>query len=189
MYHIKEDVRAEKSANLLYDGLVRCLAKKGFDKVGISDICTASGVSRAAFYRNFDSAIDLLYWKCDRLFREVLTDFVTQQPNLNQADSLIHHVFSFWMSHADVLEMLLGKGRVDIIYNSFLNNAGIVMDYLEKKLDIPPLNSRYFIATRAGVFVGVFQAWIHGGKKESAETLSDLLSQEAQVIGKSKFLF
>lgn len=189
MYHLKEDMRAEKSAELLYQALTRCMTKKEFDKITISELSKESTVSRATFYRNFDEVIDILYWKCDRLFQSVLTSFAASEPNLSQADALISYVFSFWMKHTDILEILIAHGRIDIIYNSFLNNAGAVMAYLSKKLQLPEWNARYFISTRVGIFAGIFQAWIEGGKQESAEELTKILHQQALALKDIRFIF
>lgn len=189
MYHLKADMRAEKSAELLYESLTRCMSKKEFDKITISELSKESTISRATFYRNFDEVIDILYWKCDRLFQSVLSAFVTSEPDLSRADELTSYVFSFWVKHTDILEILIERGRVDIIYNSFLNNAGVVMKYLSKKLHLPEWNTRYFISTRAGIFVGVFQAWIDGGKQESMEDLTAILNQQALATKTIGFIF
>ena len=189
MYHIKDDLRAEKSAELLYEALKRCMEEKEFDKIAISDLSKVSTVSRATFYRNFDGVIDILYWKCDCLFREVLTAYVSSDPNLSQPDGLINYVFGFWMQHTDILEILIDRGRMDIIYNSFLNNAGVVMEYLSAKLHIPDWNNCYFLATRVGVFVGMFQAWFAGGKQESAEELIRIMNQQAIAVKDSGLIF
>lgn len=189
MYHLKEDLRAEKSAELLYQALTRCMKEKEFDRITISELSKESTVSRATFYRNFDDVIDILYWKCDRLFQSVLTAFVDSVPDLSRADALINYVFSFWMKHIDILEILIERGRVDIIYNSFLNNAGIVMDYVSEKLHLPEYNTRYFISTRVGIFVGVFQAWISGGKQEALEDLTYILNEQVAALKNMDFIF
>lgn len=189
MYHLKEDMRAEKSAELLYEALTHCMAKKEFDKITISELSKESTVSRATFYRNFDEVIDILYWKCDRLFREVLTAFVASGSDLTQADGLINNVFHFWMKHTDILEILIERGRVDIIYNSFLNNASVVMEYLSDKLHLPEWNTRYLISTRVGIFVGIFQAWIAGGKQESGEELTEIVNRQALAMKNVGFIF
>lgn len=189
MYHIKEDLRASKSAELLYEGLKRCMKEKDFDKITVTDITKESTVSRATFYRNFDLIIDIVYWKCDQLFQKVLNDYVNSEPKLNQPDSLILFVFRFWMDHADILELLINQKRTDIIFNSFLNNAGIVMDYLQEKIKVPEFNYRYFVSTRVGVFVGIFQTWIDGGKRETLDELVQILANQYTAIGNSTLIF
>lgn len=189
MYHIKEDLRAEKSAELLYEGLKQCLKDKEFDKVKILDITKASTVSRATFYRNFDSVIDILYWKCDQLFKQVLSSYIETSPNINEADSLIRYIFSFWMNHIDILEILIKQSRIDIIFNSFIQNADIVMNYIYSITNISILNYDYFISTRVGIFIGMFQTWIKNGKKETIEELISILNSHVRVIEDTGFIF
>jgi AcrR family transcriptional regulator len=55
MYHISNNRRAEKSAELIYQGLLTCLKHKNFDQVTITDLQKASGVARTTFYRAFDN--------------------------------------------------------------------------------------------------------------------------------------
>lgn len=68
-------------------------------------------------------------------------------------------------SHLEILEILMGTGRLDIIYNSFVDNADILMDYVrERGVQMSTDDYTYFISVRAGFFVGVIRAWITGGK-------------------------
>jgi len=75
MYHIKKDKRTQKSSELIYEGLIKCLETKDFTKITISDIEKYSTVSRATFYRLFDSLEDILSMKCDYCFKEVLENY------------------------------------------------------------------------------------------------------------------
>ncbi len=189
MYHIKEDIRAEKSSELLYQGVMTCMKEKEFDKIRISDITRESTVSRATFYRNFDQLIDVLYWKCNQMFREVLTSYVESNPNLNESQNLIRYVFAYWMKHTDILEVLIKQNRIDIIYNSFLSNAEIVMNYIYNENELDKITYEYFIASRVGIFIGTIQTWISNGKKESLDEIVDLLENQVNLMEKTKFLF
>lgn len=189
MFHIKEDLRAYKSAELLYEGLARVMKEKEFDKITVTDITKESTVSRATFYRNFDNVIDVLYWKCNQLFKTVLTDYVAGEPDINQSDSLILFVFHFWMNHTEILELLIHHERTDIIFNSFCNNADIVMDYIKEHVSIPTFNYKYFISTRVGIFVGIFKTWIDGGKQETLEELVQILSSQYYPLGNTPLIF
>lgn len=75
MYHIRNDKRAIQSSELIYNGLLECIRKKPFDQITISDLQKASGVARSTFYRAFDNISDVLFWKCDTCFNEVLCNF------------------------------------------------------------------------------------------------------------------
>lgn len=71
MYHISEDKRAVKSAQLIWEGLEKCLQEKALATVRVSDINEKSFVSRATFYRLFDSVQDVLVYECDCIFTEL----------------------------------------------------------------------------------------------------------------------
>lgn len=186
MFHLKDDIRAERSAKMLYDALMEMLETKPFDKVTVSDISQKSTVSRATFYRNFDEIVDLLYWKCNQEFREVLTGFTTSEPDMTKEDVLLEYILRFWMipDKIKLPEILMDTGRIDIIYNSFVNNAGIIIDFLEaKQIPMSTDNYEFFISVRAGFFVGIIRAWIRTGRKQTPEELSKIIrSQHDDVV-------
>ena len=160
MFHLRDDIRAERSAKMLYDGLMEVMQKKPLRKISVSDICTASTVSRATFYRNFDEVLDLLYWKCSQDFNEVLTSFTESEPDLKKEDVLINYVLRYWLQgeHIQLLSTIMDEGRLDIIYNSFVDNADIIMDFLKKKgIVMDTEDYTYFISVRAGFFVGMIR--------------------------------
>lgn len=189
--HIKPDIRAERSAKLLYNGLVEVLKTKEFNKVTVSDISAASTVGRATFYRNFDEIPDLLYWKCSGDFKLMLTEFTESRPELKEEDELLLYVLRFWMSgnHLKILEILMDIGRLDIIYNSFVDNADILMDYVRARgVQMSTDDYTYFISVRAGFFVGVIRAWIVGGKKETPEQVSEIVRRQHDDVVNAKLM-
>ncbi len=175
MYHIKEDVRAIKSAELLYEGLLKCMKEKAFDEINILDVAKESTVSRTTFYRNFDSVIDILYWKCNQLFKQMMLGFVKENPELDNMDEFFRYALNFWMQYSDMVEVFITQGRIDIIFNIFMNNAGMVTELVAGKLDLPAIDNRYYISTHVGMFIGVFQTWIDNGQKETVDDIMEIL--------------
>lgn len=191
MFHCKEDIRAERSAAMLYDALAEELKEKPLAKVTVSDISKRSTVSRATFYRNFDEIIDLLYWKCDRAFHEVLMSFSDSEPDLTKEDVLIEFLLRYWMEpeHARLMETIISAGRLDIIYNSFVNNAGIVLNFMKTHdISMSTDNYEFFISVRAGFFVGIIRAWIQTGKKQTPEELSEIVREQHDDVVRSGLL-
>lgn len=121
MYHISNDKRAIQSSELIYQGLLDCMKKKSFDRITISDLQKTSGIARTTFYRAFDNISDVLYWKCDTCFYEVLGNY---HPQPFQEDfNLIRHYFEYWMEHSDILELLMQINRQDIIYSCHMKKC------------------------------------------------------------------
>lgn len=169
MYHIRDDKRSIKSANLIYKGLLQCLEKKSFNQITITDVQKASGVARTTIYRCFDNLSDILYWRCDLCFMEALHSV---QPIKSPNEwELIQGYFTYWTEHSDILKLLIDINRQDIIYACHMKNAKTLeMSYGT----LPGLNevyARYFMAIRTGVTISILKAWLDGGQKETAEEL------------------
>ena len=75
MYHIKEDPRQKKSADLITEGMLSLLCDSALPPQKtptIADICRQAGVSRATFYRLFDSPDDILSYYFDTIFDNIM---------------------------------------------------------------------------------------------------------------------
>ena len=182
MYHLKKDQRAERSAELLFNGLTKELKNKPLNKLNVCDVTRASTVSRATFYRNFDQLVDLLQWKCDLLFQKAIQGYLKTND-----DNLLHYMFTFWINNSTLLEILIKENRTDIIYDSFMNNSKPILAQLEKKYSLS--DPDYFMAIRVGVLVGIFETWIQKGKKETAEQLVAILEKQNKLITDSGIIF
>lgn len=176
MYHIINDKRAIRSANLIYDGLAKCLKKKSFEQVTITDIQKTTGVARTTIYRCFDNLSDVLYWKCDLCFQEALS---CSEDNCNGDElKLINHYFSYWITNYEILELLIKSNLQDIIYACHLKNAKTLEEMYGKLPNMDEILSRYYIPVRTSVTIGVLKAWLDVGRNESAEELVQILKAQ-----------
>jgi AcrR family transcriptional regulator len=192
MYHLKPDIRAKRSAELLYEGLISKLKEKELTKVTISDICKASTVSRATFYRHFDDVIDVLSWKFDQLFNDLIREFIASKPDLHKENSFLLFAMKFWMmpEHEVLIETLLSAGRSDIIAEGLTHNTFLLVQYLAGQgLALSLRELTYFMHTRAGYFTGMMIAWIQNGKKESPEELTAIVQKQYHMVVSAGMLF
>lgn len=180
MYHISNDKRSKVSAELIWDGLLKCLENKSFDNITISDLYKTTGVARTTFYRCFDNISDILFWKCDKCFYETLNcyDFSKKLNEFNLAE----HYFKYWVNNSYILELLIKINRQDIIYSSHFKNA----EFLKEKYgELESINSKYgkyFIAIRTGITISILTTWIKNGKKETINELLEIIKEELLII-------
>lgn len=182
MYHISKDKRAVQSSTLIYEGLLECIKKKPFDQITVSDLQKASGVARTTFYRAFDNISDVLYWKCDTCFCEVLGNYVPGQ--FSSELELAQHYFRYWMEHSDILELLMQINRQDIIYACHMKNAELLRQRFGQLPGIDKQHGNYFIAVRTGFTISVLTAWLNAGRKESAEELVEIIKEQLAILAK-----
>jgi Transcriptional regulator len=172
---------------MLYDALNACLERSDFASLSVTEVASRATVSRSTFYRNFDELVDILCWKCDRQFSEVLRGYVKE--GCWEKLGMLEYVFKYWQKHSEVLEILLSINRIDIIYDCFARNSTVVMVQLQERMKLPKGQSEYFMAIRIGVFIGVMKTWLRRGKKESAHQLSVTLGEQLQYIANSRLVF
>lgn len=183
MYHISKDKRALQSSELIYNGLLECIKKKPFDQISVSDLQKASGVARSTFYRAFDNISDVLYWKCDTCFYEVLGSY---HPKLFHGEiDLARHYFQYWTDHSDILELLIQINRQDIIYACHMKNAEILQQRFGEAPGLHIQHGDYFIAIRTGFTISVLTVWLKGGRKETAEELVKIIEEQLSFLAKS----
>ena len=189
MYHKKEDERFFNSSELLYRALIELLQTKPLEKIRVQELSQHSTVSRATIYRNFDSLIDILYWKCSDRFHTILSNYIQAPSHLNAPDAFLVHVFREWNLDITVLEQIIRLHRTDIIYNCFQENSPIIMNALAQDFSFTETELRYFLSVRIGIFIGIVDAWITGGKRESAETIANLLVKQLHTTLKEPVYF
>lgn len=184
MYHISDDKRARQSAELIYAGLRKCLQKKSFDQVTVTDLQKESGVARTTFYRAFDNISDVLYWKCDTCFHEVLGEYAPDHfPNEME---LALHYFGYWMHHSDILELLVKINRQDIIYACHMKNAESLQNRYGELPGMDANEGRYFMSIRTGLTISILTTWLAGDQKETPEQIVEILRKQIVILAESK---
>lgn len=186
MYHIKQDKRAYKSAELLYQGLCQCVQQKDFSKITVQDLQQASSVSRATFYRHFDSLIDILHWRCNQQFLEMWSMY-KPSPNAQFYD-FVQYFLTYWIDNSQILEILLTIQRTDIIYTCHINNLSAFQEKFLSILPLPIDHGQYFMGIRAGIMTGVLTTWLQNGKQESVEDVLEIVKSQFEFIHQTKLM-
>lgn len=123
---------------------------------------------------------DVLYWKCDTCFQEVLGDYKPEQfPNEIE---LALHYFRYWMIHSDILELLIRINRQDIIYAFHMKNAEILHQRYGDIPGLPKEHIRYFMSIRTGFTINILTAWLSGGQKETPEEIIEILREQLSIL-------
>ena len=170
MYHIQEDKRAQKSAVLILQALMQCMQDKRYEAITITDICQASTVSRATFYRLFDRKDDVISWGLD-LF---CTDFCTHLEGQSIREKLESY-FAAWMSNPVMLDLIVIIHREDIPYESYRKRVDMLEhDFMNMEL------SDHHVMILSAIVTSLLTNWAQSGKKEKPAELVDIF---IKVIG------
>lgn len=120
MYHIANDLRAKKSAELICQGLEDCLKEKPLNKIRVIDIYNKCYVSRATFYRLFDSINDVLAYECD-IIREDALKAKEAMKFKNKNEEVLFSI-NRWLKHEELIKAIIDNKLIGILYESHIRN-------------------------------------------------------------------
>lgn len=179
MYHIKNDKRSQTSAKLISEALTRCLQKKDFSKITISDLQRESTVGRATFYRLFDNLSDVLAYQCDMIFEEVRQRIDSLDENVNN-ESVVIFIES-WMNHHKLLETIFECNRTDILIEAHRKRADDIKHFFYPEHSMTDVEFDYWIAISTSTLIALLTMWVYHGKKDSAREVLQHASVAAKV--------
>ena len=178
MYHIKNDQRSIRSAEMLYEGLSTLIQEMPFNSIKVNDLVAASKVGRTTFYRNFDTIEDILRLRSDQVFEDMIQyviAYVERYGNESRV-MLLKPVLRYFYLHSEIVELLMRADRLDIAMASLRRavepNIGRATTYL----GINETYVEYNVTIRIGIIINILVQWIRTGKREPPDELADTLS-------------
>ena len=184
MYHIKNDKRAQKSAQLIANAILDLAEQKPYKSITITDIEKASTVARSTFYRLFDNTADVLTYLCDSAFAELAALHAGQSEKGIQ---LTYQAGAYWMQHHKLLEIIVKAGYQHIFVESFTRHYPLFL--ANNLLELPPVqdkDSKYAVSIAVSIFASALLTWTETGKQETIEELTAIM---AKVMGQLSKLF
>ncbi|CAI6243175.1 hypothetical protein NRS6120_05330 [Bacillus subtilis] len=173
MYHIKDNARIKESAALIVDGLFRCLEKKDFVELTITEVHKEATVGRATFYRLFDNLTDVLAYQSDLMFQNLFED-MTWQENTDYKGNFMHFI-SYWMEQRILLAAIINSNHLEILYGSHKRCALTITESITNSRNgMTETQNAYFRCIQSSVMIGVLLMWFQRGQKETAEELFEI---------------
>ena len=163
--------KANQESNLLTreaieTALIQLLEKKELAKISISELVKRAGVSRAAFYRNYESKEAIL----ESVFNRSVHNIMEQLGNYDVKNDL-HlvwiHLFHEAKKEAKVIQLALDYHLEKILVQA-------MQDFLEKHHGKTKGVSSYLHSFWSSAIVSVLIKWIKDGMKVPAEKIADL---------------
>ncbi|MBQ7001474.1 MAG: TetR/AcrR family transcriptional regulator [Oscillospiraceae bacterium] len=181
MYHIKSDRRSQASAAQIVRGLQECLKTTPLKAVTVSDLHRTTGISRATFYRLFDTPEDVLIYQLDQMTAGAVESYDSQQTM--STTQLLEQTIALGLQNHEFLKALVENGRHDLLFQytekSFQKLESIKQIFPE---DLAPEERNYVIAHLSMGMVASQITWARNGQKETAKDVVRHLKSYAQII-------
>ena len=167
MYHIKNDKRTASSVAKICNGLTVCMRTKRFNEIGISEIARASGVSRATFYRIFDTPHDILEYLCDALVQELLLS--NPMKGAPDKDRIALDTIGFLTGHADEITIVFKAGRINLLQKALEPYTERIAPFFAA--NAPERELDYLKTLLAVSLASVLRVWNLHNREESPEEI------------------
>ena len=140
--------------------LMKLMAKKDFDKISITEITTLAGVSRTAFYRNYESKEAIIEDACQSTFKK-LTESLEKYRDDRKSWYIV-----FFKTIKENKESV----KIALDAHVFLGQKGIL------NTAFPPgsAEEHYINSAKEAVFTRLITDWFEDGMKESPEKMGEI---------------
>lgn len=181
MYHIKPDKRSQASAAQIVQGLQECLRSTPLKSITVSDIHRATGISRATFYRLFDTPEDVLHYQFDQMVQRAGA-YYENQRQLALAQ-ILEGTIAMGMEYHEFLKALVENGRFDLLYQ-YTEKSFRILDSQRKIFpeNMEPREREYVTSHLSMALVATLITWSRNGRRESAAEVVQYLKGYAQIV-------
>lgn len=180
MYHVSNDKRSQKSARLIWQGMEKALRKKPLQKLRVTDIYEQSYVSRATFYRLFDSVEDVLAYECDLIYLE-LAEFV-QHAAFATKQELFLCMIQKWLEQDVLVKTLAENNLVSVIYETHMKSRGLMKALFLENATISDREADYLTAVLATLIPAAVNVWYLHGKTETPQEIYQTIRHSLGII-------
>ena len=164
---IKQD-----SQEYLITALLQLLKTNNLNDIKVTQVVKKAGVSRMAFYRNFETLDDVLiaYFKpkIDAEF-DLVINKVPQAQKMNALGN-------FFSEISETMTLAIKRNFEFIIQNIFNDN---MMNFYDTAIDwkqFSPVQKKYWTRFMSAGVYAIWKEWLSGGQKESLNDIHVLIA-------------
>jgi len=155
----------------IYTALVILIKQKPFESITVTDIVKKAGVSRTAYYNNYNTKKDILNDLVDSLIFEINTE-LAPYTDLNTGKAKEPEIFIRTMFEV----LYKQKDIYKILYEANFNH--VILDRLTESMQSQILDrsdeNMYQIAFNAGALYNVFSRWITNTENNNIDEMTKI---------------
>ena len=155
----------EFTRQCLFDALMILWEQKPYDKITITEIARKAGVSRMAFYRNYETKDELVWDKLKQLNDEYLAD-LARETDMRIEDFTVH-LYEYVQENAAFMQKAMDAGFGRMMQRLVEDYMAHPYAFQLSNIDLRAFenaNLRHFIA---GGYGSMISRWLAGGMRQS----------------------
>lgn len=179
MYHISDDIRAQRSARRICAALMECAKYKPFSEITVSDLKKEYGITRTTFYRMFDNTVDVLEYLTEQMGKTILLSINDSAPEATPKELAVKAITVF-SQQKELLELLSQSGHMDILQR--VQEKYLPQSRLAEGLDFG-VSVGYFHKIMAQLISASLDVWVNDGQKDTPEEIYEKLYCSIRMLG------
>lgn len=164
---IKQD-----SQDYLIEALLQLLNNYDLSDISVTQVVKKAGVSRMAFYRNFQSLNDILIAYLKPKFASEFDLIINHVPQNKKMDAL----GNFFTEMAPIMKLSTERHFEQIIQNIFNENISRFYDAVMNWNNFTPMQRKYWTEFMGAGVYAIWREWLYDGQKESLDDIHTLIA-------------
>jgi Transcriptional regulator len=152
----------------LFISLMNLMKKKSIYDITITELTKKAGVSRMAYYRNYDNILDII---TDFLDRTTLGVNKENSTKLMYLPDTLHNVFTYFSENKLLINNLINANMTDLILNAIEKHFKTTFYLL---LFSYGFQHEYEVSALVGIFYKILIDWSKKGMIESTEEMTSI---------------
>lgn len=150
----------------LQTALITLMATEKFESITISELVKKAGVSRTAFYRNYNSKEEIILEFCDYIIQKI-NNFLNDDKIINNNFDVLYDYFKTIKKENKYFKILLQAGLYNIYSLNIesITNKILISNSIEERYKSIAINTAIYAITAD---------WVNSGMKETEEFMAKL---------------
>ena len=154
---------AEQSKRRFADALLKVMEQYDFREITITQLAQEAGLSRKTFYRLFDDKEAVLALIFEKLYRECLAQF--QSNNISRYWDAVQCYFDFWEERRSLLLLFEKNGILPALFDGAYKYSFSIFECVRSKetAEQYSLQLPYLLAYSVGGMHSMLLRWVENG--------------------------
>ena len=162
----------------MIDAFFRLLRKFPYKEITVSRIVQEADVSRATFYRHFETKEDIVACYANRLCQEV--NEILGRLDDHSLHSVLVAYFSYWMEHIEIIHLLKSSECDYLLSKHYREIMFQTMDILREHYRL--LDDKEFALAKSFLISGLFQIKMQWLEDESPKNAQEMAALTERIL-------
>lgn len=176
----EQDLRVVKTKNNLKNALIALLKEKPLEKISVTELCKASGITRKTFYLHYESISKLFEEKIEQLLADLESSLLAtskyrQEKERYHLEPQMIHLFQHVYDNQDFYRFMFSPGSSFAYYEMFFKQMRNLMKRSIASMSTLSQVSDFEISYQANAMLGIIMEWYYHNFQETIDEMNQNL--------------